>query len=127
LGRADLALKRADETVALARAMRQPITLVFTMLLAENLHALRREPKETIELGDEMIALCREYVLAQEIEWGRCFRAIGLSELCRARKPWNSCATAHLPRGAGAGLLIDVSRPPAEACFKTGRLLRAWL
>src|SRR5262249_14559861 len=61
LGRPDFALARIQETLALARGLRQPITLVFALLLAENLRQLRREPTDAIELGDELVALCREY------------------------------------------------------------------
>ena len=126
LGRADLALQRINETIALARALRQPITLVFSLLLAENLHVLRREPKEAIELGDELIALCGEYRLAQEVEWGRCFRASAIAEMGRAEEAMELLRDSlERQREIGAGLL----RPTflahlGEACVKAGHTER---
>ncbi|MCA1583411.1 MAG: protein kinase [Acidobacteria bacterium] len=75
LGRADQALARAEESVRLSREQRQTISLVFALCLTEHIHLLRREPDKVVAVGDEEIALCREYGLAQELEWGRCFQA----------------------------------------------------
>ena len=83
LGYPDRALERSLDTVALARRLRQPISLVFAICLKTDLHLLRREPAEVITTADEQIALCREYGLAQETEWGRTFQAWGLAEVGR--------------------------------------------
>jgi tetratricopeptide (TPR) repeat protein len=123
LGRPDFALNRINDTVALARALRQPITLVFALLLAENLHVLRREPKEAIELGDELIALCGEYGLAQEVEWGRCFQARAMADVGRADEAVEALRESlSRQRAISTGLL----RPTflahlAEVCVKAGR------
>ena len=61
LGFADRALARIQETVAMARAQHQPISLVFAICLAQNVCLLRQEAEQTIALGAEQIALCREY------------------------------------------------------------------
>jgi predicted ATPase len=123
LGRADAALRRIDETVALARALRQPITLVFTLLLAENLHVLRREPELAIKVGDELIALCREYGLAQEVEWGRCFQASAMAQLGHGEAAVEQLRDSLARQQAlGAGLLRSTFRAHlAYACLTAGR------
>jgi adenylate cyclase len=83
LGYPDRALRRIQETVTLARALEHPISIVFAVALAENIHLLRGEAAEAAWLGDEMIAVCREYGLAQEVEWGRCFQALAFADLGR--------------------------------------------
>ena len=37
-------------------------------------------------MGDEIIALCREYELAQETEWGRSFQGAALAALGRTNE-----------------------------------------
>jgi adenylate cyclase len=83
VGYADRALARIQETVAIARQIRHPVSLVFAVCLAENLHLLRGEADAAVRLGDEMIAICREYGLAQEVEWGRCYQGLALAYLGR--------------------------------------------
>jgi tetratricopeptide (TPR) repeat protein len=86
LGYPDRALQRIQETVTLARALEHPISIVFAVALAENIHLLRGEAAEAAWLGDEMIAVCREYGLAQEVEWGRCFQALAFADLGRVEE-----------------------------------------
>jgi tetratricopeptide (TPR) repeat protein len=76
LGHADRSLHRLRETLLLARSVNQPITLVFAIILAENIFMLRGQYDEALALGDEAIALCREYSLAQEMEWARCYQGL---------------------------------------------------
>jgi len=84
LGYPDRSLARILETVAHARTLNHPISIVFAVCLAENIRLLRGEPQEAVALGDEMIAICREYGLAQEVEWGRSFQGLALADLGRA-------------------------------------------
>jgi predicted ATPase len=84
---------------------------------------LRREPEPAIALGDELNALCREYGLAQEIEWGRCFRASAMAQLGRGE-----AAVAELrdslarQEALGARLLRSTFRAHlAYACLVAGR------
>jgi adenylate cyclase len=84
LGLADRSLDRMQQTLALARSVNQPITLAFAIILAERIRVLRGELNEAVALGDEAIALCREYGLAQEMEWARCFQALAYAHLGRA-------------------------------------------
>ena len=53
LGYPDRALARAQETLALARSQRQPMTLAFALLVTQGLHLNRGEAAEAIALGDE--------------------------------------------------------------------------
>jgi tetratricopeptide (TPR) repeat protein len=79
LGYPDRALARAQETLALARSQRQPMTLAFALLVTQGLHLNRGEIAEAISLGDETVALCREYELLQEREWSRSFQGAALA------------------------------------------------
>lgn len=83
LGYPDRALARAQETLALARSQRQPMTLAFSLLVTQGLHVNRGEIPEAIALGEETVALCREYELLQEREWSRCFQGAALAALGR--------------------------------------------
>ena len=74
LGYPDDALARSRETIALGRSQRQPVTLVFALVVAQGIQLYRGEVAEAISLGDEVIALCREYEFPQEAEWARAFQ-----------------------------------------------------
>jgi tetratricopeptide (TPR) repeat protein len=79
LGYPDRALRRIEETVALARRLKQPISLVFADCLASNVRLLRGEPAVAMTHAESEIAMCREYHLAQELEWGRCYHGLTLA------------------------------------------------
>ena len=83
LGYPDRALARAQETLALARSQRQPMTLAFALLVTQGVHVYRGEITEAIALGGETVALCREYELLQEREWSRSFQGAALAALGR--------------------------------------------
>jgi predicted ATPase len=55
------------------------MTLAFALLVTQGVHVNRGELAEAIALGDETIALCREYELLQEREWSRCFQGAALA------------------------------------------------
>ena len=83
LGYPDRALERIAEAVALTKRLRQPVGMVFAICLASNIRLLRREAEASRAHAEEQIALCREYGLAQEIEWGRCYHGLALAHLGR--------------------------------------------
>jgi tetratricopeptide (TPR) repeat protein len=83
LGYPDRALARAQETLALARSQRQPMTLAFALLVTQGVHLNRGEITEAIALGGETVDLCREYELRQEREWSRSFQGAALAALGR--------------------------------------------
>jgi tetratricopeptide (TPR) repeat protein len=123
LGYADQSLKRLREALALARSIKQPMTLVFALIIAENIHLLRGELEEAVAVGDEAIALCREYSLAQEMEWARCYQGLAFAHLGRTEEAVAQLADslasmermkAGLQRATYLGLL-------AEALLKDGR------
>ena len=79
LGYPDRALARSAETIALCRSQREPVTMVFALIVAQGVHLYRGETREAIALGDEIIALCREYEFPQEAEWARGFQASAMA------------------------------------------------
>jgi predicted ATPase len=79
LGYADQALERSRETIALGRSQRQPVTFVFALVVSQGIHLYRGEYPEAIALGDEIVALCREYEFAQEAEWARAFQGSAMA------------------------------------------------
>jgi hypothetical protein len=81
LGFPDRALERSRETIALCRSQRQPVTLVFALVVAQGIHLYRGELSDAIALGDEIVALCREYEFPQEAEWARAFQGSALASL----------------------------------------------
>jgi predicted ATPase len=83
LGYPDRALERARETLALARTQRQPMTLVFALLVTQGIHLNRGEAADAVALGEEVIALCREYELRQEREWSRSVQGAAFALLGR--------------------------------------------
>ena len=84
LGYPDRALARSAETIALSRSQRQPVTLVFAMIVAQGVHLYRGDAATAVTLGDEIIALCQEYEFPQEAEWARGFQASAMALLGRA-------------------------------------------
>jgi hypothetical protein len=86
LGYPDRALERATETLALARSQRQPMTLVFATLVTQGIHLNRGEATQAVALGEEVIALCREYEMLQEREWSRSFQGAAFALLGRVEE-----------------------------------------
>jgi adenylate cyclase len=78
LGFPDRALALATDTVRYSRQERQVNVLIFALVITQHVHLLRREPAQAVAIGDEVLGLCTEYGLAQELEWGRCYRGSGL-------------------------------------------------
>ena len=83
LGYPDRAEARARETLQLARSQRQPMTLVFALLVTQGVHLVRGEASEALTIGDEVVALCSEFGLPQEREWSRSFQGAALAALGR--------------------------------------------
>jgi predicted ATPase len=83
LGYPDRADQRARETLTLARSQRQPMTLAFALVVAQGIHLYRGEAQAARSMGDEIVALSREYELKQETEWGRSFQGAALAALGR--------------------------------------------
>ena len=119
LGYPDRAEARARETLQLARSQRQPMTLVFALLVTQGIHLVRGEAAEALTIGDEVVALCRDYGLPQEREWSRSFQGAALAALGRLdegiEQLADSLAVQHaigagLVRSAFLGVLADLFR-----------------
>jgi len=119
LGYPDRALARAQETVRLARAQHQPMTLVFALLVAQGVHLVRGEAAEAHAFGEEILALCLEYEFPQEREWSRSFQGGALAllgrldegiELLTDSLAVQQALGAELERSALLGILADLLR-----------------
>ena len=106
LGYPDSAAARARETLQLARSQRQPVTLVFALLVTQGIHLVRGEAAEAIAIGDEVVALCRDYGLPQEREWSRSFQAVARAALGHLDEGIEQLADSlAVQRSIGAGLV----------------------
>lgn len=106
LGYPDRAEERARETVELARSQRQPVTLVFALLVKQGIHLVRGEAADALAMGNEVVALCSEYGLPQEREWSRSFQGAALALLGRLDEGIEQLADSlAVQRAIGAGLV----------------------
>ena len=124
LGYPDRAMARSRETIALSQSQRQPVTLVFALIIAQGIHVYRGEATEAIALGDQIIEMCHEYEFAQELQWGRAFQgaAFGLAgethrgvEQLKASLAGQIAIKSSLVRSMFLSLL-------AEALWRAGRI-----
>ena len=106
LGYPDRAEARARETLQLARSQRQPMTLVFALLVTQGVHLVRGEASEALTIGDEVVALCNEFGLPQEREWSRSFQGAALAALGRLDEGIDQLSDSlAVQRAIGAGLV----------------------
>jgi adenylate cyclase len=106
LGYPDRAQARARETLALARSQRQPMTLAFALVVAQGIHLYRGEVEQAAAMGEEIVALSREYELKQEAEWGRSFQGAALAALGRTDEGIDQLrASLTTQRAIGSGLV----------------------
>jgi tRNA A-37 threonylcarbamoyl transferase component Bud32 len=106
LGYPDRAEARAKETLQLARSQRQPMTLVFALLVTQGVHLVRGEASEALTIGDEVVALCNEFGLPQEREWSRAFQGAALASLGRLDEGIDQLTDSlAVQRAIGAGLV----------------------
>ncbi|HEX4065668.1 MAG TPA: protein kinase [Acidobacteriaceae bacterium] len=85
LGYPDRALDRAQEALAIARSQRLPTMTAFALVVIEGIHLYRGEAAESLRVGQEVTALCREYELPQEAEWSLSFQGYALHLLDRTK------------------------------------------
>jgi adenylate cyclase len=106
LGYPDRAEARARETLQLARSQRQPMTLVFALLVTQGVHLVRGEAAQAVTIGDEVVALCNEFGLPQEREWSRSFQGAALAGLGRLDEGIEQLSDSlAVQRAIGAGLV----------------------
>ena len=80
LGQVDRSRDVAEETIAMARQQRQPVSLAFALVMAQHAYILREEPQRLLEISSEVIDLCAAIGLVQEVEWGRTFQAWAIGD-----------------------------------------------
>jgi predicted ATPase len=83
LGYPDRAIERARETLGIVRAQGHPTMVSFALVVIQGIHLYRGEAAEALAVGDEIMALCREFELPQEAEWNRAFQGYALHLLGR--------------------------------------------
>ena len=100
------------------------MTLVFALLVTQGIHLVRGEAAEALALGDEIVALCREYGLPQEREWSRSFQGAALAALGRLDEGIEQLATASpcSARSAPAWCAARSSRVLADLLRFAGRV-----
>jgi adenylate cyclase len=80
LGQVDYAREVGEETIALARRQRQPVSLAFALCLMQHVCILRGDRERLLAISTEQIELCRAIGLVQELEWGCAFQAWGIGD-----------------------------------------------
>jgi tetratricopeptide (TPR) repeat protein len=119
LGYPDRALSRAAETLSIARAQAHPTGVAFALVVIQGIHLYRGEAAEALAVGDEILALCREFELPQEAEWSRSFQGYALHlqgrtlegiEVLKDALAKQKAISAGLVRSAFLALLADCLR-----------------
>jgi predicted Ser/Thr protein kinase len=119
LGYPDRALARAAETLSIARTQAQPTMVAFALVVIQGIHLYRGNPAEALAVGDEIMALCREFELPQEAEWSRSFQGYALHlqgrtlegiEVLTDTLAKQKAISAGLVRSAFLALLADCLR-----------------
>jgi predicted ATPase len=119
LGYPDRAIQRARETLGIARMQGHPAMVAFALVVIQGIHLYRGEAGEALGVGDEIIALCREYELPQEAVWSKGFQGYALHLLGRTSEGIDvlkrsldeqKAISAGLVRSAFLALLADALR-----------------
>jgi predicted ATPase len=109
LGRPDESLERVRRAQQQARALGHPQTLAFTLLFGVLIHQKRREPSEAEAVYRELVPLCQQHGIAQELLWSAVVHG------------WMICAQGDLEAG-----LIEISRGLADQADRRSALLRPY-
>ena len=78
LGYPDWALERAAETLEIARTLKQPLPVTFSLVVIQGIRLYRGEGADALSAGEEVAALCKEYKLPQEALWSQAFQGYGM-------------------------------------------------
>jgi predicted ATPase len=84
LGYPDLGLKRARESVALARALSHPFSLAFAEYFLGFLYQRRDEPAPAEGTGDELLTHSLEHGLTDWLAWATILRGWAIARLGRS-------------------------------------------
>jgi predicted ATPase len=121
LGYPDRAIKRVDEALALAEAMKHPHALAFAEYFVGRLHQLRRNACAAQEAAERLIALSTEHGFTFWLAQATIERGAALAEQGRKEE-----GIAQMREGLAA-LHATAPRPQylcllAKECIETGRL-----
>jgi tRNA A-37 threonylcarbamoyl transferase component Bud32/tetratricopeptide (TPR) repeat protein len=123
LGYPDRAMKRATETLAIARSQNMPTLIAFALVVLQGIHLYRGEAAEALAVGDEILSLCREFELPQEAEWSKGFQGYALYllgrrsegiEVLKGSLAKQKAISAGLVRSAFLALLADALRQSGQ-------------
>lgn len=81
LGFPDQALRKAEESVALARRLSSLLSLAHMQLYAAQLYQNLRQPEKARDYGQACIALCDEHAIQLERAWAECWYGWAIAEL----------------------------------------------
>ncbi len=109
LGRPDEALERVRRAQQQARDLGHPQTLAFTLLFGILIHQKRREAADADLLYRELVPLCQQHGIAQELLWVSVVHG------------WIVCAQGDMEAG-----LIEISRGLADQADRRSALLRPY-
>ena len=119
LGYPDRAVARVSETLTIARSQRQPTMVAFALVINQGIHLYRGEAAEALAMGEEIVALSREYELPQEVLWSQGYQGYALHLLGRTSEGIDvlkgslaaqQAISAGLVRPAFLALLADALR-----------------
>jgi class 3 adenylate cyclase/predicted ATPase len=124
LGYPDAAVKRTEESVALARQLAHPFSLAFALYFAAVVHQYRQEWQATQAHADALMALSTEQGFTQRIAQGRIL--LGWALVAQGREidgiaQLRQSVTAYIATGADLGRSSYLALL-AEAYGKTGQV-----
>jgi len=80
LGEVEQVEPLAREAIGMARAVEHPYTMVFTLVFLSWLYSALRNPKRTLELTDEAIAVSTQYSFELGLAWATTSQGWALAE-----------------------------------------------
>jgi len=92
LGHTDAALRAAEDSIALARAVSHPYSLGFALIYAASLHQMRDEHQAAIDLADENMAISEEQAFPMGVGWAAVVRGWARFQLSGRREALDEVA-----------------------------------
>jgi predicted ATPase len=124
LGYPDQALKRGNDTLALAERLSHPYSLAFAGFILGIVRQHRREARAALRDAESMIALCGERGFTDHLVWATGLRGWAMAELGHneeGRTYILDGLAAARARGSELWRLHSLVMFLADACTKTGR------
>ncbi|MBD0372027.1 MAG: protein kinase [Pyrinomonadaceae bacterium] len=86
LGYPDRALRKAEDSLALARRLNHPQTLALALFMSSFVHYMRREFEESRKQSEASIAVSLEHDLPQTLAWSSAHHGLSLAYLNQGEK-----------------------------------------